>query len=254
MRKYYPLHAHLTDGSVGDSVLKVSEYVQRAKDYGVNASAMTDHGSLSAMYHFYDECVKHDIKPIIGMEAYVCEDNAVKDKKRWHLILLAKNQEGLTNLIRIHNNAQIDGFYYRPRTDLNHLRKYGRGIIALSACVQGEIPQCILADDLNNAKQIIHNYKNCFDEFFLEIQPGNFDDQRKVNDALVQLALDTDTPLVITNDIHYLDPENYLVHDMHVKLARKMTLEKDGTLCYPDTCYWFMDYAHLKQITPRSAT
>lgn len=250
--KYYPLHAHLTDGSIGDSVLKVSDYVSTAKNFGLNAIAMTDHGSLSAIYHFQSECLKNNIKPIFGMEAYVCENIAVKDKNRWHLILLAKTQKGLSNLILIHNIAQIEGFYYKPRIDFDILKKYGRGLIGLSACVAGEIPQYILQKNQSKAIEPIKNYKNCFDEFFLEIQPGNFDEQKIVNDALIKLSMTTDTPIVITNDIHYLKQDDYLIHDMHVKLSRKMNLEENPGLCYPDSCYWFMRYEDLKKNIRRS--
>ena len=229
--KYYPLHAHLTDGSIGDSILEASKYAETAKNIGLNAIAMTDHGSLSAIYNFSRECLKNNIKPIFGMEAYVCKNIADKDKERWHLILLAKTQEGLSNLFKIHNIAQTEGFYYKPRVDLNILKNYGTGLIGLSACVAGEIPQYVLAKNYDKALTTIENYKKCFDEFFLEIQPGNFDEQKTVNDAIIKLAMQTETPIVVTNDIHYLNQSDYLVHDMHVKLSRKMNLEENPGLC-----------------------
>ena len=164
MDKYYPLHTHLTNGSIGDSILKVSDYISKAKEYGVDKLAMTDHGSLSAIYDFYQNCIDNGIKPIIGMEAYVAKDASQKDKERWHLILIAKNEEGLRNLFLIHNEASTTGFYYRPRTDYQILKKYGAGIIGLSACVAGKIPQCILSNDIETAKKIINKYKECFDE------------------------------------------------------------------------------------------
>lgn len=254
---YYPHHAHLAPGSIGDSILRIPEYIAKAKEYGLTHLTMTDHGSLSAMYAFCDECIKHGIEPIVGMEAYECEDNSLKDKEHRgynHLVLLAKNKIGLKNLFSIHNNATTDGFYYKPRTDMKNLQKYGEGIVALSACVAGSIPQAILNNDVDKALTLIRQYKECFDEFFLELQPGNFEEQLLVNDALVELASETDTPLIITNDIHYLNQEDYEVHDYHVKLGRpKDNKVISDELIYPDTCYWFMDWKTVNASVQRSS-
>lgn len=270
MRVYQPHHAHLAPGSLGDSVLKISEYVKRAKHYGLKYLTMTDHGSLSAMYTFYAECRKNDIIPIIGIEMYEAANRLEKNNKSKeynHLILIAKNLEGLSNLFELQNDASMTGFYYKPRTDLSVLKKYGKGIIGLSACVAGSIPEAILNDDPEKAVELIEAYKDCFDEFYLEIQPGNFPEQIKVNDALVELAAYTNTPLVATNDIHYLNQEDYIAHDAHVRISRKMTIDqetdpetgekKERTLIYPDKCYWFMDrddmhraFTYTKYITP----
>lgn len=248
---YYPHHAHLAFGSIGDSILGISEYVARAKEYGLKHLTMTDHGSLSAMYAFCDACIKQGIQPIVGMEAYECDDKSLKDKdhkEMYHLILLAKNESGLSNLMELHNRAAVEGFYYKPRTDWNDLAKLGKGLIGSSACVGGRIPQLILSGEDNEEAiyKAIEFYKSCFDEFYLEIQPGKFEDQLLVNDCLVALSQETDTPLLVTNDIHYLNSEDYLVHDAHVKLGRKKNV-KDKELVYPDTCYWFMDRAALKK-------
>lgn len=245
-RLYYPHHAHLASGSIGDSILRIPDYVKRAKEYGLKHLTMTDHGSLSAMYAFCDECQKQGIEPIVGMEAYECEDKSLKDKEHRdynHLILLAKNWEGMQNLFQIHNHAAIEGFYYKPRTDKKDLEKYGRGLIGMSACIAGTIPQAILHDDLDKAISLVQQYKEFFDLFYLEIQPGRFKEQIIVNDGLVLLGQETNTPLIATNDIHYLNPEDYRVHDYHVKLGRSSDNKKEITdeLIYPDTCYWFMD-------------
>lgn len=246
---YYPLHVHLSNGSVGDSILKVKDYIKRGKEYGLKALSITDHGSLSALCDFVFECNTNNIKPIIGMEAYETLDASIKDKdhnERYHLILLAKDTQGLSNLITIHNIATTEGFYYKPRTDLSVLKQYGKGIIALSACIAGRIPTAILNNDLNTARKLIQSYKDCFDDFYLEIQPGNFSEQIKVNNELVKLSLETDTKLVTTNDIHYLNQDDYIAHNAHVLLGRKQEkLFLDGTLVYPDTCYWFMNEENL---------
>ena len=257
---YYPHHCHLASGSIGDSILRIPDFVKKAKEYGLKHLTMTDHGSLSAMYAFCDECIKQGIEPIVGMEAYECEDKSLKDKEHKgynHLILLAKNQEGIQNLFQIHNRAATEGFYYKPRTDLDDLYEYGKGIIGMSACVQGTIPQAILNDDADRAMEYVKVYTECFDSFYLELQPGCFDRQLAVNDGLVQIHEETGIPLVITNDVHYLDAEDYLIHDAHVKLCRshdddeKIRID-DENLVYPDTCYWFMNAEALRKSVVRS--
>ena len=246
MEKYIPLHAHTCGGSVGDSILKTTEYVKKAKEYGLDALCITEHGSLASMYEFYNECKKHDIKPIIGCEVYETKNRLDKDKnsetsKRYnHLVLIAKNEKGMENLFRITNDAQINGFYYKPRTDIEFLKEHGEGIIALSACVAGKVPQAILNDDFELAKDAIQEYKEIFDEFYLEIQPGDFEEQRIVNSGLIELSEKTDTPLVVTNDVHYLNEDDHIPHDAHVKIARKM--KYDDEMIYPDAVYWFMQY------------
>ncbi|MED1125174.1 DNA polymerase III subunit alpha [Bacillus atrophaeus] len=245
MLDYVPLHAHTSEGSIGDSILKISEYVKQGKEYGLNALSVTDHGSLSAMYSFYNVCRSNGIKPIIGCEVYETKDRLNKDKtddsskKRWHLVLLARNNEGMENLLKIVNDAQMNGFYYKPRTDVKFLKEHGKGIICLSACVGGRISQSILNDDPDEALQAISDYKEAFDDFYLEIQPGTFDEQLVVNQALVELAEYTDTPLVVTNDVHYLRDDDCTPHDAHVKIARKKKFSDD--MVYTDTIYWFMN-------------
>lgn len=249
-RKYYSLHVHTNIGSIGDSILRIPDYAKRASEYGLKAIAVTDHGSMSAMYAVLEECQKNDLKPIIGMEPYVVPNNDLDYQKEHklnkgagrHLLLLAKTTEGFKNLLKIHNQAQIEGFYNTPRTDLKHLKKWGKGIIGCSACVNGEIPKAILDNDYEKAESLVNEYKEAFDEFYLEIQPGSFDDQITVNRELVKLARRTNIPIVVTNDVHYLDSEDCITHDYHVKLKRK---KFDPGMVYADTCYWFMDYEDI---------
>lgn len=247
---YYPLHVHTSIGSIGDSILNIPEYIQTVKKYGLNAAVITDHGSMSAMYSFMTECRKNDIKPVVGMEAYVVANNDIKFQqenkitrgKARHLVLLAKNNQGLENLLRIHNQAATEGYYYEARTDWSHLLKWGKGIIALSACVGGEISQAILQEKKEEAKELIEFYKECFDEFYLEIQPGNFEEQIKTNHELIKFSDSLNVPLIVTNDVHYLKAEDAILHDYHVKLGRRSSGEK---MIYPDTVYWLMDAKNL---------
>lgn len=240
---YIPLHAHDCAGSIGDSILQIKDYVKQAKELSLPAIGLTNHGSMASTFEFYEECTKNNIKPIIGLEVYWCKDRLLmepENKKTYHLILLAKNEVGLKNLIKINNDAAVNGFYYKPRTDDSILKKYSEGVIALSACVGGEIPQLILNQEINKAKERIQFFKETFSDFYLEIQPGNFSDQKIVNETLILLSKEMNIPLVMTNDIHYLNKEDSIAHDLHVKINRKKTLVDEPGLSYPDDCYYFM--------------
>ena len=243
--KYYSLHVHTTAGSIRDSILKIPDYVEKAVQYGLDAVCVTEHGSMSTMYAAANECKKAGIKFIPGMEAYVVKDNSLKeDKKAHHLVLIACNETGLKNLLKIHNQAASEGFYYRPRTDHNHLMQWGEGIIGLSACVGGEIPSLILDNKVEEAVDLALFYSECFDKFYLEIQPGHFKEQINVNKTLVMMNEELGIPLVVTNDVHYLNAEDYLAHNAHVKLGRK-DFTDINKLSYPDKVYWFMNKKDL---------
>lgn len=253
---YISLHNHYTNGSIGDSILITDEAIKRVGELGMNALAMTDHGSLANIYDFYQACTKNNIKPIIGLEAYVTKDRSIKEKGEGlgnrHLVLLAINSDGIKDLLAIHNDSQLNGFFNkRPRTDDSILERYGKNIIALSACVGGEIPQIILSGDKNWEEKCVEKinlYKKIFHEFYLEIQPGNFKEQLIVNDALVYLSYKTRTELVITNDVHYLKSDDYIAHNYHVASCNPgMVKEEDSNkLIYPDTVYYLMDENELK--------
>lgn len=245
---YIPLHAHDCAGSIGDSILQIKDYIQKAKSLGLPAIALTNHGSLTTNFEFYKECIANSIKPIIGLEAYWCKDRlnmTPENKKSYHLILLAKNKTGLKNLIKINNDANINGFYYKPRTDDAVLKEHSEGIIALSACAGGEIPSLILEDKLDEAKERILFFKNTFKEFFLEIQPGDFKEQKIVNETLKILSSELNVPLVMTNDVHYLNKKDATIHDLHCRISQNKTMESNPELLYPDTCYYFMSESDL---------
>ena len=247
---YVSLHLH-TIKSINDGILKIDDYIEKAKKLKLPALSITNHGVMYDVYEFYSKCKENNIKPILGCEVYVTEDRMKKDTENasyYHLVLLAKNKEGFENLLKIHNDAQINGFYYKPRTDISILKKYGKGIIALSACVGGDVPRKILQAvkkidaDEDDEKAIIDRinlYKSIFDDFYLEIQPGDFADQIIVNNALIELSKITDTKLVVTNDVHYLNKEDYIAHNIHVCARKKNTVDKDN-IYYPDKCYYVM--------------
>lgn len=242
---YVPLHVHTSKNSVGDSILKLDKYIDKAKDLGLKSLSVTGHGSLADMYDFYFKCIENNIKPIIGCEIYLTPDmeDKTKDSKTYHMILLAKDNEGLKNLINIVSIASLDGFYKKPRVDLKYIKQHSTGLICTTACVGGMLPQLIL----ENSDEIESHIKELLDIFaddlYFEIQPGDFIDQVTVNNKLIELSNKYNIPLVVTNDIHYLNQDEYLIHDYHVRLGRKMTISDN--LIYPDKVYYLMSYNEL---------
>lgn len=247
MKTYVPCHLHTTGGSVGDSIVKIPELVKKAKSYNLPALCVTNHGSLADMVDFFFECKKEDIKPIIGCEIYTTNDMHYKEKdaeKSRHLILLAKNDEGLKNLLTITADSQLIGFYSKPRVDYDYLEKVNTsGLIATTACVGSEVNNLIINDKFEEAENLIIRLNNIFDDFLLEIQPGNFEEQIKVNKKLIEYSRKFNIPLIASNDIHYLNKEDYLAHDNHVRNNKK--LKQNDSLCYPDKCYYLMTREEL---------
>lgn len=261
MINYVSLHLH-TIRSIGDSIVTIDKLIDKAKELNLSALSITNHGTMSDVFEFYSKCKDNNIKPIIGCEIYVKKsidnntDTNIKNKEYEHLVLIAKNKKGFKNLLQIHNYGQLEGFYYKPLVDEEILKAYGDNIIALSACVGGRIPQLILKaikeqennnlDNYNNLNKIIintiDNYKSYFDDFYLELQPGDFDEQKIVNKELIKYSNLTNTPLIITNDVHYINKEDYLVHNVHVGANRKKEISK---LIYPDKCYYVMNNKEL---------
>lgn len=245
--KYSIIHLHTSTASIGDSIIKIKELVNKAKLLNIDSIACTNHGSIADMYNFYAECINNGIKPLIGCEVYTTEDRLLKEKdnkKTNHLILIAKNNIGLKNLLTITADSQLNGFYYRPRTDFNFLEETDTsGLIATSACVASKINELILNNELEECKSLIIRLNNIFEDFYLEVQPGDFEEQITVNKTLVELSNELNIPLIASNDIHYLNKEDYLAHDAHVKVHRKAKM--NGELSYPDTCYYVMTREEL---------
>lgn len=217
---YVHLHNH-THHSLLDGLTKVDELVARVKDMGMHAVAMTDHGTMSGTIEFYKACKAADIKPIIGIETYVAartihDRDPAKDKARYHLVLLAMNNAGYQNLMRLSTIANLEGLYYKPRVDHDLLEKYNEGLIATSACLGGEISERLQNDDYEGAKEIATWYKGVFgDRYYLEIQDHNeYPAQRKVNDLIFKLAAELDIQCVITSDAHYVHSEDQEAHEI----------------------------------------
>lgn len=238
--KFTHLHVH-TEYSLLDGSIKIKDLIKRTKELGMDSIAITDHGSMFGVIQFYKEAKKNGIKPILGSEVYVAMDKYTdrepKDKSQYHLILLAETNEGYGNLMKIVSEAYVNGFYYKPRIDHDILKKYSKGIIALSACLGGEIPRHILNNNISKAKEIALEYKEIFGEnnFFLELQDAGMEEeeQRIVNRELVKISKELSIPLVATNDIHYLRREDAVVHDVLLCIQTGKTVDEEDRMKFP---------------------
>ncbi len=219
--KFTNLHVH-SHYSLLDGLPKIKELVDYVKESGMDSVALTDHGVLYGAVEFYKAAKAKGIKPIIGCEVYQALEGMTQkrpgvDDKRYHLILLAKNEEGYRNLVKLVTKAQLEGFYYKPRIDMELLAQHSAGLIGLTACIQGKIPQLILANRLEDAKKQALKYQEIFGKgnFYLELQHhANIPEQDKVNKALISFSKELDIPLVATNDSHYLRKEDAEVQDI----------------------------------------
>jgi len=211
------LHVH-TEYSLLDGMCRIKQLVERARELGMESLAITDHGSMYGAIQFYLAAREAGIKPIIGCEVYVAPNSRfgreASDKNHHHLVLLAKNQTGYHNLIQLTTRANLEGFYYRPRVDKELLEQHHEGLIALSACLGGELPQLIMQGRLEDAKQTALWYKHTFGDFYLEIQRHPIAELEQVNQALIPMSDELDIPLVATNDVHYLRQEDASSHDL----------------------------------------
>ncbi len=213
------LHCH-TQYSLLDGAIKIGDLVETTKAFGQDCAAITDHGVLYGAVEFYDKAAKEGIKPIIGCELYVAPKNmTIKEPipglpKNYHLVVLAQDEQGYRNLIKLVSAAHIKGFYYKPRVDRDLLREHSEGLIAMSACLQGEIPYWLLRGNEEHALDALEFYRATFDgRFYLEVQNNGIEDQNRVNGLLADLSKRYDLPLVATNDCHYLRKSDAKAHE-----------------------------------------
>ena len=216
MTDFVHLHNH-TDYSLLDGAGSISKYVKKAKELGMKALAITDHGNMFGAMEFYSKCKAEGIMPIIGCEFYITEDRNIKTSgtKMYHLILLACSDKGYHNLMELNSIAWTEGYYYKPRIDEDVLFNHSEGLICLSACLAGELPRKILAGEIKEAYDTAKKYKDVFkDRYYIELQNHNIKNEIDVIPQLYKLSKDLDIPTVATNDIHYANKEDAVAHDI----------------------------------------
>lgn len=230
MDPFVHLHTH-TEYSLFDGISRIPDLVAYVKEMGQTAIAITDHGSMYGAVYLYNECKKQGIKPIIGCEIYITQNSRFQvppgREKLYHLILLAENNEGYHNLVKICSRAWTEGFHNKPRADHDLLRKYHKGLIALSACVGGELPQAILAGDMDKAHEVIKFYIDTFgrDNYFIELQNHRLPEEARVRPVLADLAKEYGLGLVATNDFHYVRKEDAASQEIKLCISTGKTLD-----------------------------
>ena len=251
------LHVH-TEYSLLDGSNKIKEYVARVKELGMNSAAITDHGVMFGCIDFYKEARAQGIKPILGCEVYVApgsrfdRETSRGEDRYYHLVLLAENNTGYSNLMKIVSAGFIDGFYYKPRVDMEILEKYHEGIIALSACLAGEVARAMVRNQYEMGKEAALRYEKIFGKgnFFLELQDHGIPEQRMVNQQLMRLSAETGIELVATNDIHYTYAEDADSHDILLCLQTGKKITDEDRMRYEGGQYFVKSEAEMASLFP----
>ncbi len=242
------LHCH-TDYSLLDGACEISQLMDLAAEQGMPAVAMTDHGNLFGAVEFYNAAKKKDIRPVIGCEVYIAQQDhrSRSDQRYHHLVLLCENQEGYRNLIRLASTAYLDGFYYKPRIDKDLLAAHSKGLIALSACLKGEINETLRAERYEDARRVAYQFQDMFGpgNFFLEVQDHGLDDDRIVVPLANRLSSETGIPLVATNDSHYLRREDSHAHEVLLCISTGKTISDPDRLRYKDGEFYLKSRADM---------
>jgi DNA polymerase-3 subunit alpha len=255
-KNFVHLHVH-TEYSLLDGFSRIDKLVKRTKELGMKSIAITDHGCMFGVVEFYKKAKKEGIKPIIGCEVYTAsrtlkDKDPSFDKYQGHLVLLAKDITGYQNLIKLVSTSYVEGFYYKPRVDIEELKKYSEGIIALSACLAGDVQQAILNKNYEKAKKLVLNYSEIFgqDNFYLELQDHNIKEQREVNSALLKLSKETNIPLIATNDIHYVDKNDAKIHDVLMCIQMGKTVDDPNRMRFQSEEFYLKSPEEMYELFP----
>ena len=251
------LHVH-TEYSLLDGSNKIKEYVKRVKELGMDSAAITDHGVMYGVIDFYKEARANGVKPILGCEVYVAPNSRFDkelgggEERYHHLVLLAENNTGYANLMKIVSKGFTEGYYYKPRVDMEVLEKYHEGIIALSACLAGEVPRLLVKGLYQEAKNTALKYLNCFGKgnYFFELQDHGIPEQRTVNTALLRMSKELDIPLVATNDIHYTYAEDEKSHDILLCIQTAKKVSDEDRMRYDGGQYYVKSEMEMRELFP----
>ena len=250
------LHVH-TVYSLLDGACRISELISTAKQLGQDSIAITDHGVMYGVVEFYKEAKKQGVHPVIGCEVYVSPRSRFDripdiDRESRHLVLLCENNTGLKNLMKLDSLAWTEGFYGKPRVDIELLEKYHEGLIALSACLAGEVPRCLMRGDYDAAKQTAAQYRDIFgkDNYFLELQSHGISEQDRINPYLIRLSEELDIPLVATNDCHYIKKEDSELHNVLLCIQTNHTVEEKNPMAFPTKEFYVKSEEEMRSLFP----
>lgn len=251
------LHVH-TEYSLLDGSNKIKEYVKRVKELGMDSAAITDHGVMYGVIDFYKEAKAAGINPILGCEVYVAPNSRFDkeltggEDRYYHLVLLAENNTGYANLMKIVSRGFTEGYYYKPRVDMEVLREFHEGIIALSACLAGEVQRYIVKGLVDEARKAALKYEDCFGKgnYFLELQDHGIPEQKTVNAALLKMSKELDIPLVATNDVHYTYAEDEKPHDILLCIQTAKKLADEDRMRYEGGQYYVKSEEEMKGLFP----
>ncbi|MFI3168258.1 MAG: DNA polymerase III subunit alpha [Bacillota bacterium] len=249
------LHNH-TQYSILDGAARIDKMVAKAKKLGMTSLAITDHGVMYGVVDFADACDKAGIKPIIGCEFYVCTDMHVRgggmgNGEFEHLVLLAKNYTGYLNLVKLDSLAFTEGFYYKPRIDMELLAKHCEGVVCLTACLGGRIPQFLLQGQYKKADEYLKELKSLFgDDVYVEIQDHGIEEQRQTNPLLIKLAKENDLKVVATNDVHYIDKSDAEMHDVLLCMQTGKTLKDENRMRFSSDQFYFKTEDEMLEVFP----
>ncbi len=249
------LHVH-TEYSLLDGSSKIKELAVRAKELGMDSMAITDHGAMYGVIDFYRAAREAGIKPILGCEVYVApgsrfdRENVHGEDRYYHLVLLAENNEGYQNLMKIVSKGYVDGFYYKPRVDMEVLKTYHKGIIALSACLAGEVPRFLARGLYEEAKEAVLKYQEIFGRgnYFLELQDHGIPMQRQVNQGIIRLSRELDIPLAATNDCHYINAEDWEAHDILLCIQTGKKVADENRMRYEGGQYYVKSEEEMREL------
>lgn len=251
------LHVH-TEYSLLDGSNKIKEYVEKIKALGMTAGAITDHGVMYGVIDFYKAAREAGINPVLGCEVYVAPGSRLDremvhgEDRYYHLVLLAENNTGYSNLMKIVSKGFVEGYYYKPRVDMEVLEKYHEGIIALSACLAGEVQRNLVRGMYEEAKEVAYRYERCFGKgnFFLELQDHGIPEQKLVNQQLLRMNQETGIELVATNDVHYTNAEDAEPHDILLCLQTGKKLADEDRMRYEGGQYYVKSEEEMKSLFP----
>ncbi|MEA3459543.1 MAG: DNA polymerase III subunit alpha, partial [Chloroflexota bacterium] len=255
MTGFVHLHVH-SEYSLLDGLGKVDDLARRAAELGMSALALTDHGAMYGAIEFYQAAKKHHVKPIIGLEAYVAprgmkQRDSKKDKSSYHFILLARDNTGYQNLLEIATAAQLEGFYYKPRVDKEYLREHAEGLIALSGCKSGEIPKLLASGQVEKARQVALWYQDTFgpDNFYLELQRHEgIPELKQINPQLVSMSRELGIPLIATNDVHYVRPEEAHAQEILLCIQTNTTILDPNRMQMGDESFYLKSPQEMEEL------